>query len=75
MPDMNQILPSGQQPEEDKNSSRKLTEFAAGFSNSVKALVMTVFWLVIGFAVLAAAFVAVRVIIVAAKQIMQTVGI
>ena len=56
-------------------SGRKLLHLAAIFADSIKAVIHFLIWLVIGSASLAAAYLGIRVILVAVKIISKALGI
>jgi len=56
-------------------SSQNLRDYARAFSEFVRALVQFLIWATIGFVAIAATYVGARIVWVAAKTILQSLGI
>ena len=56
-------------------SSQNLRDFARAFSDFVRSTIQILIWAIIGFAAIAATYVGARIVWVAAKTILQSIGI
>ena len=56
-------------------SNQNLQNFAHAFSGFVKSTIQILVWAVIGFAAIAATYVGARIILVATKTVLQSLGI
>lgn len=56
-------------------SSQNLQNFARAFSEFVKSTIQILIWAVIGFAAISATYVGARIVLVAVKTILRSLGI
>lgn len=56
-------------------SNQNLQNFARAFSEFVRALVQFLIWATIGFVAIAATYVGARIVLVAAKTVLRSLGI
>lgn len=56
-------------------SSQNLRDFARAFSEFVRSTVQILIWAIIGFAAIAATYVGARIVLVAVKTVLRSLGI
>ena len=75
MSELNKLLPNIKNQEKANTLSRKIFTNVVSFSRNIRSMILAFFWFIFVFAILTAAYVAVRLIIFTAKYILQAAGL